>query len=96
MSDNIAPLRQLLERALAPCRVRIRDDSADHAGHAHVGITSHLSVWVTSERFRGLGLRQRHQLVYDAAAELLAGPLHALRIHASTPEESPVEPPDTP
>jgi len=33
-------------------------------------------------------MRERHRLVYDAAAPLMAGRIHALQIQALTPEET--------
>ncbi|MGC4027775.1 MAG: BolA family protein [Steroidobacteraceae bacterium] len=92
MSANIEQLRARLGAALAPCEVRIRDDSAAHAGHAHAGESSHLTVRVVAARFRGLKPLERHRLVYAAAGDLLAGPLHALQIHTETPEEAAARP----
>ncbi len=88
MSANIEQLRMRISAELAPCEVRIRDDSAAHEGHAHAGEASHLTVRVIAARFRGLRALERHRLVYAAAGDLLAGPLHALQIHAQTPEEA--------
>lgn len=88
MSTNIDELKARLQAALAPCEVRIRDDSAAHAGHAHAGESSHLSVRVIAGRFRGLKPLERHRLVYAAAGDLLQGPLHALQVHTQTPEEA--------
>lgn len=88
MSTRVEQLRERLVTQLAPCEVRIRDDSAAHAGHAEAGDGSHLAVRVISARFQGLKPLERHRLVYAAAADLLAGPLHALQIRTETPEEA--------
>lgn len=88
MSANIEQLRARLTEQLAPCEVRIRDDSAGHAGHAGAGDGSHLAVRVISPRFQGLRPLERHRLVYAAAGNLLQGSLHALQIRAETPEEA--------
>jgi BolA protein len=76
-----------LRAALAPSRLRLRDDSAAHAGHAGAREGAHFAVHVVASRFAGLGMLERHRLVYDAAAPLMAGRIHALQINALTPEE---------
>jgi BolA family transcriptional regulator, general stress-responsive regulator len=78
-----------------PCEISIRDDSRTHAGHAQAGEQTHLSLHVVSRRFEGLSLRQRHQLVYAAAAPLLQGSLHALKLVTQTPRESTLRQPET-
>jgi BolA protein len=88
MSALEGQLEALLRAALAPASLAVRDDSAHHAGHAGAREGAHFAVRIVSARFAGLPLLQRHRLVYDAAAPLLAGRIHALQISALTPEET--------
>ncbi len=82
---------QAIELALAslsPRVLSIQDDSHKHAGHAGAQDgRGHFSVLIVSERFEGLTLLKRHQLVYHALAELLKTDIHALSIQAKTTSE---------
>jgi BolA protein len=88
MTPVAAELQALLQQALAPTRLTVRDDSAAHAGHAGAREGGHYTVFIVSGRFAGLGPLARHRLVYAAAAPLLPGRIHALQINALTPEET--------
>lgn len=88
MSSVQEELAARLREALAPVSLTLRDDSAHHAGHAGARDGAHFAVHIVSARFAGLRMLQRHRLVYDAAAPLLAGRIHALQISALTPEET--------
>lgn len=88
MSTLAGELEALLRQALAPTALALRDDSAHHAGHAGARDGAHFAVRIVSGRFAGLAPLARHRLVYDAAAPLLAGRIHALQITALAPEES--------
>ena len=79
-------LRQRLQ-ALEPTHIEIRDDSARHAGHAGATQGGHYVLGITSPRFAGLSIMQRHRLVYDAAGDLMQHGIHALSISAKTPAE---------
>jgi BolA protein len=87
--DRVAAIRDRLEKALAPVRIGIEDDSHLHAGHAGHGGAGHFSVFVVSDRFRGQNQVQRHRLVYAAVADLMPHEIHALSIRALAPNESP-------
>ena len=87
--DRVAAIRTRLQQALTPAQLEIRDDSHHHAGHAGHGGAGHFSVLVVSEQFRGRNLVQRHQLVYQAVADLMPAEIHALSIQAHTPDEAP-------
>ncbi len=87
--DRVAEIRTRLQRAFAPAQLEIRDDSHHHAGHAGHGGAGHFSVLVVSENFRGRNLVQRHQMVYQAVADLMPGEIHALSIQARTADEEP-------
>lgn len=81
---------QQLEQALSqlqPTHLTIEDDSALHAGHAGNTGGGHYRLLIVSPAFAGLSLLQRHRKVYDAAAELMSGAIHALSIKALTPDE---------
>jgi BolA protein len=47
-----------------------------------------LSVTIVSAAFTGLGLLQRHRLVYDALGDTMRREIHALSIRALSPEEA--------
>ncbi|KAG8464324.1 hypothetical protein KFE25_003387 [Diacronema lutheri] len=76
---------------LKPTTVRLRDNSAQHAGHAgREGLAAsetHFALEVVSDVFSGLSLVQRHQLIYALLAEEMAGSVHALQITARTTAE---------
>ncbi len=78
-------LRRALTEALQPTLLEIRDDSAAHAGHAGARAGGHFHVRIASSRFIGMAPRERHRLVYAAAAELLSSDIHALSIDPQLP-----------
>ncbi len=82
-------MRAMLEQALAPEKLEIRDDSHRHIGHAgHDGRgESHFHITIVSERFRGIGPAARHRMVYGALGDLLNTRIHALSIKAMAPQE---------
>ena len=77
-----------LERELTPASLEIRDDSAQHAGHAGAREGGHYRVIVVADAFNGRSQLERHRLVYAAVAPLMGQGVHALSIIARTPEES--------
>ena len=73
---------------LAPIELDIRDDSAQHAGHAGAASgAGHFSVTIVSERFRGLSRIARHRAVLERVGDLIPHPVHALAIRAYAPGE---------
>ncbi len=88
--DRVAQIEQRLRTALAPLRLKVEDESAKHAGHAGARAGGgHYDVTIVSSRFAGKDLLQRHRLVYDALGESLSAEgIHALSIHALTPDEA--------
>jgi len=76
-----------LRAALAPSELHIRDDSAQHAGHAGAREGGHFHVTVVSERFTGLQRLARHRLVYHCLSDLMQRGIHALAIDARAPGE---------
>ena len=81
-ADVSEQLRARLVAALVPTQLQIRDDSADHAGHAGAGSGGHFAVRIVAAAFNGKRLLERHRLVYTAVADLLQGGIHALQIEA--------------
>ena len=88
MSDRVTQIERRLRAALQPLRLDIVDESAKHAGHAGARDGGgHFDVTIVASQFSGKSLLQRHRLVYDALGETMRGNIHALSIHAFTPEE---------
>jgi stress-induced morphogen len=52
-----------------------------------VGDENHYDATIISPAFKGLSRIERHRMVNTALADLLAGPLHAISLTLSTPEE---------
>jgi BolA protein len=77
-----------LRAELAPLSLSIRDDSADHAGHAGAREGGHFHVAVLSHRFTGLQRLARHRLVYHSLSDLMQRGIHALAIDARAPGEA--------
>ena len=76
--ETVNLLQQRLTAALQPTALAIRDDSHLHArsggGHYHIDIVA--------AAFAGKNTVARHRMIYDAAGELMRGPVHALSINA--------------
>jgi BolA protein len=82
-------ISERLTKALSPSSILVQNESAQHAGHAgYSDGESHFRVTLVSALFRGCSRVQRHRLVYDALADLLPQPIHALAIIAKAPEEA--------
>ena len=75
--------------ALTPLALDLRDESAQHAGHAghRPGGGTHWQVKIVSEAFRGQPPLRRHRMVYEALGDLMERDIHALRIEALAPEQ---------
>ncbi|KVC56393.1 BolA family protein [Burkholderia stagnalis] len=84
---RIALIEARLTAALAPASLTVRDDSAQHAGHAGAAAGGHFAVTIVSAAFAGKPRVARHRLVYDALADAMQRGIHALAIVAYTPEE---------
>ena len=82
-----AEIEARLRAELAPLALNIRDDSAQHAGHAGAREGGHFHVAVVSERFTGLQRLARHRLVYHCLSDLMQRGIHALTMDARAPGE---------
>lgn len=78
-----------LTKAFAPESLEVVDESDRHEGHAghRPGGQTHYRVYIVSAMFKGKTRLQRHRMINEALASELAGGVHALAIHAATPEE---------
>jgi BolA protein len=94
-AERIAFIEARIAAALEPTRLAVRDDSAQHAGHAGAAAGGHYTVTVVAAAFGGKARIARHRLVYDALADVMQRGIHALAIMAYTPEEF-AELPDAP
>jgi BolA family transcriptional regulator, general stress-responsive regulator len=77
-----------LRAELAPTELAVRDDSAQHAGHAGAREGGHFHVAVVSHRFTGLQRLARHRLVYHCLSDLMKQGIHALAVDARAPDEA--------
>ena len=80
-----ADIRTKLLAAFDPVHLEVANES--HMHDVPPGSESHFKLVIASRRFEGRRLLGRHRLVNDALAAELAGPIHALAIHAVTPDE---------
>ena len=76
-------------QALAPSRLELLDESAQHAGHAGAapGGNTHWKLTIVSAAFEGKPTVARHRMVYQALGALMNHPIHALSINAKSPDE---------
>ncbi|HMV17442.1 MAG TPA: BolA family protein [Zoogloea sp.] len=76
-------------QSLAPLTLDIVDDSALHAGHAGARAGGgHYRLSIVSTAFAGRNTVARHRMIYDALGDMMRHEIHALAIHARTPEEA--------
>jgi BolA protein len=88
-SERVAEIERLLGEAFQPAHLLVKDQSHLHAGHAGAKDgRGHFDVTIVSNAFKGKRPLARHRLIYDALGTLMETDIHALRIHASTPDAS--------
>lgn len=71
--------------ALEPSHLTVDNESHKHS--VPENSETHFRVEIVSEAFSGIRAVQRHQKVYQLLQDELAGPVHALAIHAYSPDE---------
>ena len=82
-ADYTDAIAKLLTKRLAPSKLEVIDESADHAGHVGAnaeGFGTHVRVRIASPAFSGKSRVAKHRLVYDAMQNFIDQGLHALAI----------------
>jgi BolA protein len=76
--------------SLQPVMVDLRDESAQHAGHAGARPSggSHWRLTIVSDAFHGKSAVARHRMVYEALGDLMRQDIHALKIEALAPGQN--------
>ena len=74
-----------LVEAFDPLHLTVDDESSNH--NVPAGSESHFKVVIVAKCFDDRRLIDRHRMVNAALAEELAGPVHALALHAYTPRD---------
>ena len=75
-------IEQKLQAAFIPVALEVLNESHMHS--VPPGSETHFKVVVVSDQFEGKRSVARHQAVYKALADEVAGPVHALAIHTYT------------
>ena len=78
-------IEDAIRASLDPVHLEVIDESHMHS--VPEGAESHFKVLVVSEQFEGQGLVARHRAINRLLAGELRNGLHALALHAWTPEE---------
>lgn len=83
-------LEAKLKLAFRPKALDVRDESSQHEGHSgwREGGETHFRVYIISPEFEGKSRVQMHRMVNEVLEDELAGPVHALAIHASASGEA--------
>lgn len=80
-----ALIHDALVAGLEPVALEVLNESHQHS--VPRGSETHFKVVVVTPRFAGQSLVQRHRVVNGLLTEAFARGLHALAIHAYTPEQ---------
>jgi BolA protein len=86
-TQTVDRLRRLVQDALLPVELTIRDDSAAHVGHTGATGKGHYHMRVVAKQFAGLSVIAQHRLVYRAVAPLFETELHALSLDTFAPND---------
>lgn len=78
-------LREQFINAFSPSHFELENESYKH--NVPKGSESHFRAVIVSQTFEGMPRIRRHQAAYAAAAEQMAGQIHALALHTYTPAE---------
>ena len=78
-------LEEKIQSALQPELLRVFNESPKHS--VPEGSESHFSVLIVSEKFTGLPLIKRHQMVHKLVGSEIKEKIHAFSQTTLTPEE---------
>ena len=78
-------IEHAIDQSLSPTHLEVTDES--HMHNVPPGSESHFKVLVVSDDFAGERLVARHRRINALLKDELDGGLHALAIHAWTPQE---------
>lgn len=83
-------LEAKLKLAFRPLALDVRDESSQHEGHsgARPGGETHFRIYIVANAFEGKSRLEMHRMINTVLADELAGPVHALAIHASASGET--------
>ena len=73
--------------SLDPTELTLIDESALHAGHAGNQGGGHFKLTLKSSQFSGKSTIMRHRMIYAQLVDMMPHRIHALSIHALTPDE---------
>ena len=89
LAPTASEIETRLRAALPVESVHVRDDSAQHHGHAGAKAGGgHFHVTIVSSALAGKNRLARHRLVYDPLSDWIPVRIHALSIDARDPSES--------
>lgn len=74
-----------LRVAIKPSHLQVINESYKH--NVPRGSETHFKVVVVADTFEGMPLIKRHRLIMDTLKQELDGGVHALSIHAKTPQQ---------
>lgn len=87
-AERVRNIEELLTAEFAPTEILVKDQSHLHAGHAGARDgRGHFEVRIVSAAFTNKRPLARHQMIYAALGSLMDTDIHALRIHAKSPDE---------
>ena len=79
-----------LTETFAPVSLKVLDESHQHEGHAghRPGGQTHFRIYIVADAFQGKSRLARHRMINETLAGELQSGVHALAIHAASPDES--------
>jgi len=85
-----ATIERKLRDAFDPHQLQVEDQSDRHRGHMgwREGGETHFHVAMVATVFAGKSRVERQRLVHQALREELAGPVHALSLTLTAPDEA--------
>jgi BolA protein len=90
MSGPLATeMEQRLRAALAPTRLEVINDTAQHLGHAGDDGSgeSHFTIVIEADGFAGVSRLERQRMVNRALGDIPGSRVHAVAVRASAPGE---------
>lgn len=87
-AGRIAHIEVAFRTAFGPEHLAVEDEGHRHRGHAGAASGGgHFRVTIVSRAFEGRTRVERHRMLFAALGDAFGTEIHALALHAFTPEE---------